>query len=99
MRAPERSIGMDMTSKRKLAVSVALGLLAFGATRAILAGRWYRIPQNGMYPGLPAGSYLVVNRNAYRNPDDVQRGDIEVAPSRQARIHAILRNPVPTAGK
>jgi len=67
-----------MTSKRKLAVSLALGLLAFGATRAILAGRWYRIPQNGMYPGLPAGSYLVVNRNAYRGPDDVQRGDIVV---------------------
>ena len=67
-----------MTSSRKVLLAVTLGLLAFAATRLLLAGRWYRIPQNGMYPALPAGSYLVVDPHPYRLPSDVQRGDIIV---------------------
>jgi len=63
---------------RKILTGLAVALLAFGTTRIVLAGRWYRIPQNGMYPGLPAGSYLLVRPNAYRAPSDVRRGDIVV---------------------
>jgi signal peptidase I len=66
-----------MTS-RKILGALILGLLAFGATKLILAGRWYTIPQNGMYPGLPAGSYLLVRPHAYRTASEVQRGDIVV---------------------
>jgi signal peptidase I len=39
---------------------------------------WYRIPQNGMSPGLPAGSLFFVNKLAYSAPADVQRGDVVV---------------------
>lgn len=71
-----------MTSSRKVLVAPAavliLGVLAFTATRVLLAGRWYRIPQNGMYPTLPAGSYLVVDPHPYRVASDVRRGDIIV---------------------
>jgi signal peptidase I len=38
----------------------------------------YRIPQNGMYPGLPAGSRLFTARRAYSGPSSVKRGDIVV---------------------
>jgi signal peptidase I len=37
---------------------------------------YYRIPQNGMYPGLPAGSSLLSIRNPYRYASEVSRGDI-----------------------
>lgn len=36
------------------------------------------IPQNGMYPGLPANSRLITLRKPYDAPADVQRGDIIV---------------------
>ena len=38
----------------------------------------YVIPQNGMYPGLPAGSHFIAVRRPYRNASEVQRGDIVV---------------------
>lgn len=37
---------------------------------------YYRIPQNGMYPGLPAGSRLLSVRRAYSSAAEVKRGDI-----------------------
>jgi signal peptidase I len=39
---------------------------------------FYRIPQNGMYPGLPAGSGVFAARHAYSSASSVQRGDIVV---------------------
>jgi signal peptidase I len=36
---------------------------------------YYRIPQNGMYPGLPAGSRLFAYKRAYSQASDVKRGD------------------------
>lgn len=36
----------------------------------------YRIPQNGMYPGLPAGSLLFTLKRAYASASEVRRGDI-----------------------
>lgn len=39
---------------------------------------YYRIPQNGMYPGLPAGSSLFTAKRAYSGASSVKRGDIVV---------------------
>jgi signal peptidase I len=39
---------------------------------------YYRIPQNGMYPGLPAGSTLFTAKRAYSSAAQVRRGDIVV---------------------
>jgi len=38
----------------------------------------YRIPQNGMYPGLPAGSRIFSVRCAYASAANVKRGDIVI---------------------
>lgn len=38
----------------------------------------YRIPQNGMFPSLPAGSRPFVWKRAYASESDVRRGDIVV---------------------
>jgi signal peptidase I len=39
---------------------------------------YYRIPQNGMYPGLPAGSLVFVAKRAYADASSVKRGDVVV---------------------
>ncbi len=39
---------------------------------------YYRIPQNGMYPGLPAGSIVFAAKRAYAGAASVKRGDIVV---------------------
>jgi signal peptidase I len=39
---------------------------------------YYHIPQNGMYPGLPAGSRLFTAKRAYSGASSVKRGDIVV---------------------
>lgn len=39
---------------------------------------FYRIPQNGMYPGLPAGSLVFARKRPYRAPEEVRRGEIVV---------------------
>jgi signal peptidase I len=36
----------------------------------------YTIPQNGMYPTLPAGSYFIADKYPYKDPSQVARGDI-----------------------
>ncbi|TWT85748.1 Signal peptidase IB [Posidoniimonas polymericola] len=38
----------------------------------------YRIPQDGMYPALPAGSRILVARRPYGDVSDVERGDVVV---------------------
>lgn len=37
-----------------------------------------KIPQDGMYPGMPAGTRFVTRRNPYHNIHDVKRGDVVV---------------------
>lgn len=64
-------------SKRIVTWSLAAVLLALVVTRVFFIN-FYRIPQNGMYPRLPAGSRLFVNKRAYSVPSDVKRGDIVV---------------------
>jgi signal peptidase I len=56
------------------AIGVLLALLAL---KTFFVG-YYRIPQNGMYPTLPAGSVLFTLKRAYPNASSVKRGDITV---------------------
>ena len=37
-----------------------------------------RIPQDGMYPGMPAGSRFITKRNPYHNIQDIKHGDVVV---------------------
>jgi signal peptidase I len=39
---------------------------------------YYRIPQNGMYPGLPAGSRFLTAKRPYADAASVKRGDVVV---------------------
>lgn len=55
---------------------IVIGLLLL-VVRTYFVG-YYRIPQNGMYPGLPAGSHFFTSRHAYSTAADVKRGDIVV---------------------
>lgn len=57
--------------------SVIAVLLVLLASKTFFIG-YYRIPQNGMYPGLPAGSRLFAALRAYSDASSVKRGDIVV---------------------
>ncbi len=50
--------------------------VSFGACNKI--PKLYQIPQNGMYPSLPSGTELWINRLAYSKVEDIQRGDVIV---------------------
>ena len=54
------------------AVCFVLFVIAFHSVR------YFQIPQNGMYPGLPAGSRLLAVRKPYLDSTRVSRGDIVV---------------------
>ena len=56
------------------AIGVVLALLA---VKTFFIG-YYRIPQNGMYPTLPAGSLLFTLKRPYSDVSNVKRGDIIV---------------------
>ena len=70
-----------MATKSKSAKIITWGavivLLALFVTKNFFVG-YYRIPQNGMYPSLPAGSRLFTVKRAYSGPSSVKRGDIVV---------------------
>lgn len=70
---------MPTASKTKKMVtwSIAAVLLAILAIKTFFIG-YYRIPQNGMYPGLPAGSRVFAAQRAYSGASSVKRGDIVV---------------------
>jgi signal peptidase I len=63
---------------RGWAVVALLALFAVLLAAGIVFVGYYQIPQDGMYPGLPAGSRLFTLRHPYRDPGDVERGDIIV---------------------
>ena len=52
-------------------------VLALFALKTFFVG-YYRIPQNGMYPTLPAGSVLFTIKRPYSDISAVKRGDIIV---------------------
>jgi signal peptidase I len=60
-----------------IAWSVVIVVLTLLALKTFFVG-YYRIPQNGMYPTLPAGSVLFTIRHPYSEISGVKRGDIIV---------------------
>ena len=67
-----------------VACSLLITVLAFLAIKTFFIG-YYRIPQNGMYPTLPAGSVLFTIRRPYPDISAVKRGDIIVFVREQRR--------------
>ena len=69
---------LNSTKTKKIVTwSVIAVPLALLAIKTFFIG-YYQIPQNGMYPGLPAGSSLFTARRAYSGAPNVKRGDIVV---------------------
>jgi len=60
-----------------VAWSVLIVVLMLFSVKALFVG-YYRIPQNGMYPTLPAGSVLFTIRRPYSDISAVKRGDVIV---------------------
>ena len=58
---PARSRSLNL----KVLVPTPLATLVVGAVVRTAFLDWYRIPQNGLYPGLPAGSLVFVSKRAY----------------------------------
>jgi signal peptidase I len=73
---------MNQTRLAVILVIAASGLLVILSLAGSLAAIWlvayYRIPQNGMYPTMPAGSFVVAWRRPYDTVEDVARGDVVV---------------------
>jgi signal peptidase I len=65
------------TTKKFVIGSVIALMLVFLAVKTIFIG-YYRIPQNGMFPGLPAGSHVFAVKRPYSDASSVKRGDIVV---------------------
>jgi signal peptidase I len=64
-------------------LKIVVSSICLATMAVLLLGRsflidYYRIPQNGMSPGLPAGSLVFAYKLAYSAPSQVQRGDIIV---------------------
>jgi signal peptidase I len=74
--SPEVSPLTNVAKKVLYPASVLLALLFIFFHYLNLS--YYQIPQNGMFPGTPAGSRLFAKRNPYNGPSDVLRGDIVV---------------------
>jgi signal peptidase I len=76
---PARSAAMPGMSKaKKIALGCAVAFLVAAIVVRVFFFDTYRIPQNGMYPGLPAGSLLIAARRAYSAAPGVKRGDIVI---------------------
>ncbi len=63
----------------KWATFVLAGIVLLAVVAGVLVKisvGWYVIPQNGMYPNLPAGTHLFGLKRPYRDVSAVARGDI-----------------------
>jgi signal peptidase I len=86
--------------------SVVMVVLALLALKTFFIG-YYRIPQNGMYPTLPAGSLLFTIKRPYSHISGVKRGDIVVFVREQNgrrynyiwRVIGLPRDKVETSGE
>ncbi|HEX6188151.1 MAG TPA: signal peptidase I [Pyrinomonadaceae bacterium] len=69
--------------KRRIAVLIAVSVLLILGLVSLVAARFLvfnysRIPQDGMYPGIPKGSLVFSWRRPYQTAADVKRGDIVI---------------------
>lgn len=69
--------------KRKTVVLIAVSVLVTLGFVSLVAARFLvfnysRIPQDGMYPGIPKGSLVFSWRHPYQTAAEVKRGDIIV---------------------
>jgi signal peptidase I len=70
-----------MPMKSRIVKVLVLGGIALLAALVVVKAffvDYYRIPQNGMYPGLPAGSTFLTVKRPYSDALSVKRGDIIV---------------------
>ncbi len=67
-----------MRSKRTKQLISGFVIIAMAIAAKIFLIQHFRIPQNGMYPGLPVGSGFWAYKRAYTRPTQVKRGDIIV---------------------
>jgi signal peptidase I len=67
-----------MRSKRTKQLIGGLMIIVAAIAAKTFLIEHFRIPQNGMYPGLPAGSGFWAYKRAYSAPTQVKRGDIIV---------------------
>jgi signal peptidase I len=76
--------GKFMVIQRKHAILISLlAVMALVGLAGPIVLRLFffnysRIPQNGMYPGIPAGRLFVSKKRPYRNVSEVMRGDVVV---------------------
>lgn len=69
--------------KKKIVVLIAVSVFVTLGFVAVIAARllvfdYSRIPQDGMYPGIPKGSLIFSWRSPYQTSADVKRGDIVI---------------------
>ena len=69
---------MAIASKKEMILAGSCMALVLALVAVKFSVGYYKIPQNGMYPGLPAGSYLFTAKRAYSDASVVKRGDIVV---------------------
>ena len=73
---------MSRQSSLTIAGYVLAGLACIAITGAIVLKLFFFnfliVPQDGMYPGIPAGSIFFTKRKPYGNVADVKRGDVVV---------------------
>src|SRR4051794_6489663 len=72
-----------MLSRRATVLAAVVPVLFIVAITGLVFARIFlfglsRIPQDGMYPNLPAGAHVITSRHAYRRAEEVRRGDIVV---------------------
>jgi signal peptidase I len=70
-------VSVVRTAAKIASGSIIAVFLALVAIKTLFIG-FYHIPQNGMYPGLPAGSRLFAAKRAYSGASSVKQGDIVV---------------------
>jgi signal peptidase I len=70
-------MGSQFKISKVITRSIVAVLLLLLIVKTFFIG-YYRIPQNGMFPGLPAGSTLFTSKLAYSNASCVKRGDVVV---------------------
>lgn len=66
--------------KQRLLYSLALfvSVAAVVILWAVFSFKLFKVPQNGMYPAIGTGDYLIVRKRPYREASQVKRGDVIV---------------------